>query len=86
MKSIEEMIDAMPDAGEFWKDCQATFGDPGGRRVLMKLCQLAHPLLSPLRSTPEETHVCIGRNEIVAALWRRSQASIQPIDAAPESP
>lgn len=83
MTSLEKVISAQPWAEEFWQDCQAVLGDPQGQRVLTRLCELAHPLSSPLRETPEETHVVIGRNEIVAALWRRSQAAIQPSDAPP---
>lgn len=83
MKSIEDMIGDGDQAQEFWDDCIAAFGDPRGRRLLRRLCEMAGPMNSPLRSTPEETHVCIGRNEIVAALWRRSQPAILPSDAAP---
>jgi hypothetical protein len=83
MKNIEDMIGDGPDAREFWDDCMAAFGDPKGQRLLRRLCSFIHPLGSPLRGTPEETHVCIGRQEIVAALWRRSQPTIQPSDAPP---
>lgn len=77
------MIGDGPEAAEFWHDCQAAFGDPQGQRLLQRLCSFIHPLGSPLRGTPEETHVAIGRQEVVAALWRRSQAAIQPTDASP---
>lgn len=84
--SIEQGINAQAWADDFWQDCQAVFGDPIGQRVLRRLCELAHPLSSPLQGSTEETHVVIGRNEIVAALWRRSQAAIQPSDAPPNPP
>lgn len=83
MASIEQMIQEMPDPAGFWDDCAAVFGDPQGQRVLRGICALAHPLCSPLRGTPEETHVAIGRQELAAALWRRSQPAIQPSDAQP---
>ena len=83
MKSLEEMIGDGPEAREFWDDCMAAFGDPQGQRLLARLCAIVHPLSSPLRGTSEQTHVCIGRQEVVAALWRRSQPTIQPNDAAP---
>lgn len=83
MRSIEEVIGDGPEAREFWDDCQAAFGDPQGQRLLARLCAFVHPLGSPLRVTPEETHVAIGRQEIVAALWRRSQPAIQPSYAPP---
>lgn len=83
IRSIEDLIGDGPEADQFWLDCQAAFGDPQGQRLLAKLCTICHPLGSPLRATPEETHVAIGRQEVVAALWRRSQAAIQPSDAPP---
>lgn len=83
MKSIEDLIGDGEAAREFWDDCIAAFSDPSGQRLLRRLCEMAGPMLSPLRGTPEETHVQIGRNEIVAALWRRSQPAILPSDAAP---
>lgn len=92
MRTFEQLIgsvhsqdeDEREAAKEFWADCSAAFGDPGGQRLLRRLCELINPVGSPFRGTPEETHVCIGRQEIVAALWRRSQPMIVPSDAAPK--
>lgn len=84
MRSIEDMVGDGPEAREFWDDCMTAFGDPAGQRLLARLCAMAGPMGTPLRRTPEETHVCIGRQEIVAALWRRSQPAIHPEDAAPK--
>ena len=92
MKTIEQLIGSVnsPDedereaAKEFWSDCQAAFGDPVGQRLLRRICELIDPIGSPFRGTVEETHVCIGRQEIVAALWRRSQPAIVPNDAPPQ--
>lgn len=83
MKSLESMIGDGEAAREFWDDCIAAFGDPQGQRLLARLCSFIDPLSSPMGGTSEETHVGIGRREVVAALWRRSQPAILPSDAPP---
>lgn len=80
MQSLEEKVKKTVDDDEFWKDCTEMFSAPAGHRVLQTLVAICHPLLSPARATPEETHIQIGRQEVVALLFRRSQPTITPQD------
>jgi hypothetical protein len=81
MKTLEDLLSAdSPSARSFWDDCTAIFSSGAGARVLERLCQLEHPLLSPLRAEPEATHVALGRKEVIALLWRRSQPALLPTD------
>lgn len=85
--TVEQLIDQDADkARQFWDDCQAVFSSGAGRAVLLRLCELCHPMESPLRATPELTAAQIGRQEIVRALWRRSQGSLEPQDYPPHQP
>ncbi len=81
MPSLETLLsENASSARDFWEDCTAVFSSGAGSRVLERLCQLEHPLLSPLGDTPEATHVAIGRKEVIALLWRRSQPALLPSD------
>jgi hypothetical protein len=51
---------------EFRADCRAIFSTQQGRRVLAKLCGVAHPL----RHSPGMSEHEHGRAEVVATLWR----------------
>ena len=90
MKTVDQLIgDIHSDnvaerewAQKFWRLCSQVFGDPAGQELLRMICRITDPLGSPLRGSAEETHVAIGRMEWIAALWRRSQPSIQPSDAS----
>lgn len=84
MKSIEQLIDELPDPQQFWDDCQHAFGDPPGQRLLRCLLQMVPIFTSPLGATVEETHVNIGQREVATALFRRSQPRITASDMAPE--
>lgn len=91
MKSIEQQIgDINADnaqerkrARRFWELSTAVFGDPAGQELLRMICRITDPLGSPMRGTQEETFCAIGRQEWIAALWRRSQPSIEAQDAPP---
>lgn len=81
MSSLEAMIQASPDAGkEFWDDCIAIFSAGAGERVLRRLVELAHPLDHSPFSDPVLSAHLRGRSEVVTALWRRSQGTIEPRD------
>lgn len=91
MKSIEQQIgDINADnaqerkrARRFWELSTAVFSDPAGQELLRMICSITDPLGSPMMGTTEETFCAIGRKEWIAALWRRSQPSIEPQDAPP---
>lgn len=78
--TVEESIKQLGDerAKQFWSDCAAVFGSGIGARVLRTLCEISHPLESPLRGTEGATAAEIGRKEVVAALWRRSADRLTP--------
>ena len=79
-KTFEDRLRALSqeDQDGFHAACTSIFQMPSGRRVLATLVQLVHPLESPLSSSPESTAANVGRAEIVAALWRRSDGIITP--------
>jgi hypothetical protein len=81
MRPLEEIIESDEDAGRaFWDDCTAVFSGGAGARVLKRLCELAHPLNHAPVGDPVLCAHLRGRSEIVAALWRRSQSTIEPRD------
>lgn len=79
-KSIEERLRGLPQAeqDEFWKDCTAVAGTVTGRRMLAVLCKICHPLESPITDTTDGTMANVGRQEVVSALWRRSEYQVTP--------
>lgn len=86
MNSLEDILQQDPDAGQdFWDDCTRIFSSGAGARVLARLCKLAHPLAHQPISDPVLSAHSRGRSEVVALLWRRSQATIEPQDL-PTSP
>lgn len=81
MNSLEDALQKDADAGQaFWDDCTRVFSSGAGARVLARLCQLANPLNQSPISDPVLSAHSRGRSEVVALLWRRSQATIEPRD------
>lgn len=84
MTSLEEQLQADPDAGQaFWQDCVTIFTTPAGERVLARLCRLASPLGHRAIADPVLSAHAHGRAEVVASLWRRSQEVVEPRHAPP---
>lgn len=79
MKSIEEMIE-LNDSPQFRADCETMFQGDAAKRVLVALCNMAHPLEHVPVSDPILAAHRRGRSEVVAALWSRSQPIVTPRD------
>src|SRR5678815_935915 len=77
---IATRLERRPDAqteeelATFGQDVQEVTSTAPGRRMLAVLVSLAHPFRSPARATVEDTHIAIGRKEVVALIWERSAA------------
>jgi hypothetical protein len=79
MQTLEDRVAQMSDRGQaFWSMCHNAFGSGPGRAILTQLIEWENPLTSPYSPTPEETHIRIGRREVLSLLWRRSATEFTP--------
>lgn len=99
LPALEDIAKAQTDHLEFVKDWSALMTSNEGQRVMAFLQRISNPSLSPAyftplrgdvvsaRCTPEETHMQIGRKEVVSFLRLRVNLSAwittQPDESQP---
>lgn len=76
MKTLEEHITRLADAGKFWDDCRTVFSGADGIRLMESLVGFRHPFLSAMDSRTE-ADPCItafieGQKDIISTLCRFS--------------